>query len=986
MKNSLLSLLCAALAMADLAVAAPSLILSSQPGWNGWAVEARCRAGFREHGGAGEAMTPYDTRSGTVLQNLAAGAFVTIPTAAAAMLPGSGAAKDKAQGSLAFRYTVGTAASDDTFSFTIDSTTSAVAAKHNFGAGLVPADAVFECELKLRTYAPLAAGPAVRIPAMPVLTSPATETMAATFSFAPGGLSGFRVPGDPELTFPLTLATGQWFEYTLTYSIVTPYGSDPHVSYTLLGGAAGQAPANLVPNPEFEIVGPNGATVVTNIPNVLNPSAAAAWNQALFNGTQLTTSLVPSTDVLAGSCGNMLRIESNGQFTGSNASPISVNLPFEIPVGSRGSLDIRVLAGSVTIAFAINTANATTLDSAVTVSSANPNWQHVTFTNATLPTGQIQLQVAAPPGESAIVFLDNVCVRMPLVPRSTRYDHSAGFGNIAKWISDFAYPNQIPAAGDFDGDGLDDIVTFLRSAYPAQDGDVYVARNTGSSFVFAGLWQSYFCVGSEIPAVGDFDGDGRDDVVTFVPSSGKVWVALSTGYSFCTGREWYDTSGGWPFFYPGEIPLVGDFNGDGRDDIAVCTRGATADAYVALSTGRGFARQTLWHGDFCAGTAVPKAGDVNGDGKADLVCFVRDSRVDGTKQNVEVATSTGTAFQYGTPRYWNFNFAPTTAYEPLLADLNGDGSMDIAAVHNDGRVFAAIKATGAASFGSGTGGTNTGDPNWLWKSGVRNNANETPLIGHFNRDMNDDLCVFVFGERTSADFAATYVTLGGDPTGPLLTSLAAPANARAGDPLQVTGSLAVAGWQTRARLVGPNNTILTPTVAAFSSTGGTLRVPSGCYPSGLYRFLIFDDTTQEPSSNSFPVQLVGTEDAWRVDHFSAWERSTAAVSGDNADPDRDGLPNLAEYIFGTNPRTPQFNYLPWNRVGTNQLVTQFSTRSDRGCVKITIQHSGNLATWANGDSFTFDGTGPMGGTVLGYLATPATTEPRRFARLSFSRL
>jgi hypothetical protein len=343
----------------------------SIPGWNGWAVEARCRAGCREHGGAGEAMTPYDTRSGTVLQNLAAGAVVTIPTAAAAMLPASGAAKDKAQGSLAFKYTVGTAASDDTFSFTIDSTTSAVAAKHNFGAGLVPADAVFECELKLRTYAPLAAGPSVRIPMMPTLTSPATETMAATFSFAPGGLSGFRVAGDPELTFPLTLATGQWFDYTLTYSIVTPYGTDPHVSYTLLGGAAGQAPANLVPNPEFEIVGPNGATVVTNTPNVLNPSAAAAWNQALFNGTQLTTSLVPSTDVLAGSCGNMLRIESNGQFTGSNASPISVNLPFEIPVGSRGSLDIRVLAGSVTIAFAINTANATTLDSAVTVSSAN---------------------------------------------------------------------------------------------------------------------------------------------------------------------------------------------------------------------------------------------------------------------------------------------------------------------------------------------------------------------------------------------------------------------------------------------------------------------------------------------------------------------------------------------------------------------------------------------------------------------------------------
>ena len=34
---------------------------------------------------------------------------------------------------------------------------------------------------------------------------------------------------------------------------------------------------------------------------------------------------------------------------------------------------------------------------------------------------------------------------------------------------------------------------------------------------------------------------------------------------------------------PFEIPLTGDFNGDGKDDIAAFTRGATADVYVALA-------------------------------------------------------------------------------------------------------------------------------------------------------------------------------------------------------------------------------------------------------------------------------------------------------------------------------------------------------------------------------------------------------------------
>ncbi len=172
---------------------------------------------------------------------------------------------------------------------------------------------------------------------------------------------------------------------------------------------------------------------------------------------------------------------------------------------------------------------------------------------------------------------------------------------------------------------------------------------------------------------------------------------------------------------------------------------------------------------------------------------------------------------------------------------------------------------------------------------------------------------------------------------------------------------------------------------SFSTTGGTLRVPTGCYPSGLYRFLVFDDATQEPSSNSFPVQLVGTEDAWRMDNFSAWQRSQPTISGDAADPDFDGLPNLAEYLFGTNPRVPQFNYLPWERVGTNQLVTQFNARMDRGCVKITLQHSDDLVGWTNGESFTSDGNGAVGSTAFGYLVTPATADPRRFARLGFSR-
>lgn len=994
MKSLIRAILLATLTLAGPAFAAPSLVLSNQPGWNGWTVETRCRAGFREHGGAGEAMTPYDNQFATVLTGTPAGTVITVPAVSASMLPASGGPKDKAEGSLSFSYTVGTASTDDVFSFIIDSTTSAVDAKKDFGVGPVAADAVFECELKLRTFAPISAGPLIRIPAMPALTSPSTESMFATFNFAPAVLSGFSVPGDPERLLPLTLAPGQWFEYILTYSIVTPYGEDPHISYTLAGGAADRLPANVVPNPEFEITGPNGATVTTTIPNTLDPSAAAAWNQALFNGTNLTSSLIPSTNTLGRSCGNMLHIESDGLFTGSSASPISVNLAAELPVGSYGSLDIQVISGTVAIAFAVNTDNATVLDSAVTLDNSNPAWQHITFSNATLPTGQIQIQIAAPEGESAIVNIDNVVAHAQFAPRPTRYDYPGGFGSVERWISDFAYPNQIPAVGDFDGDGLDDIATFLRSAYVGsnQEGHVYVALNTGGGFNFAGLWQGWFCIGDETPAVGDFDGDGRDDVATFVPTTGKVWVALSTGTAFCTAREWYDTTANGPFMEGGgltlakQVPLVGDFNGDGLDDIAVCARGTDADVHVALNTGSSFAARTKWHDDFCPGAAIPKAGDVDGDGKADVVCFVRDSQVGSADGDVQVAVSTSAAFQSNLPVFWHQNFAPTTDYEPLLADLNGDGSMDILAVHQDGRLFAAI-STGGDSFGSGAGGTHTGDPDWQWQSGVRNNGNETPLVGRFNRDLNDDLCVFTFGERSGADFAATYVTLCGDPSKPFLTNVTAPARAVAGDLVTVDGtSLGSGGWYARARLIGPGNTILTPTFNALASSGATLAIPGGCYPSGLYRLLVFDDETQEPSSNSWPVRLVSTADDWLTAHFSPWQRSQPAISGDDADPDLDDLPNLAEYLFGTDPNMPQFGFLPWERLPGNVLVTQFSARSDRGCVKVTIQHSDDLNEWTDGDSIMSDGTGPVGTSLPGYLATPVTSAPKQFARLRFSRI
>ncbi|MEW2380428.1 VCBS repeat-containing protein, partial [Micromonospora sp. NPDC047812] len=95
--------------------------------------------------------------------------------------------------------------------------------------------------------------------------------------------------------------------------------------------------------------------------------------------------------------------------------------------------------------------------------------------------------------------------------------------------------------------------------------------------------------------VGDINGDGRDDIVTFTcNTNADVYAATSTGTSFAgTTIKWHDF-----FCLTGEFPYLADVNGDNKDDIIVFTKGTTNDVYVGLSTGTGFNPSTKWHDFF----------------------------------------------------------------------------------------------------------------------------------------------------------------------------------------------------------------------------------------------------------------------------------------------------------------------------------------------------------------------------------------------------
>jgi streptogramin lyase len=227
------------------------------------------------------------------------------------------------------------------------------------------------------------------------------------------------------------------------------------------------------------------------------------------------------------------------------------------------------------------------------------------------------------------------------------FDNSA----IRKGVRPGAGNTGVP--GDFNGDGKPDLLWENSTT-----GDNYIWLMDGTTFQ-SSVYLATLSTDWSIAGTGDFNGDGKTDLVWENASTGDRYFWLMNGSTFTSAVYLGNLAPSW------HIAGTGDFNGDGQTDL-VWENTSTGDRYVWLMNGTTFT-SSVYLGNLDPSWRIAAIGDFNSDGKPDLVW-----------EN----TSTGDRYIWimnGTTFFSSVylgNLAPSW-HIAGTGDFNGDGKTDL---------------------------------------------------------------------------------------------------------------------------------------------------------------------------------------------------------------------------------------------------------------------------------------------------------------------
>ncbi len=260
----------------------------------------------------------------------------------------------------------------------------------------------------------------------------------------------------------------------------------------------------------------------------------------------------------------------------------------------------------------------------------------------------------------------------------------------------------IGCAGDYNADGLSDLIIGGRSYDNGQtdEGRIYTFKGNATSISTTPDWtyennsadsQLGFVVGT----AGDINGDGFSDIVAGAfnyANAGRAYIFLSNGTTFPASPNTTLTGTQAGEHYGQSISTAGDINADGYSDIVVGSplfdNGQTDEGkcFAYLGSASGLVTTPNWTKESNEaggwfGISVSTAGDINGDGYADII-------LGGNKLDDGVQTDEGRVFLY-LGKNSGVNFGSTLIYESnqaysefgysvaLAGDVNGDGFSDV---------------------------------------------------------------------------------------------------------------------------------------------------------------------------------------------------------------------------------------------------------------------------------------------------------------------